>query len=82
MAKLVVGVAAIAAIIAFAATRRQKTGAFLGIPYDWRWPTLDVLRERLWNPADRRVLTPHVFGWGWSVNLPAAWRRLRATATR
>lgn len=82
MAKLIVSVAAIAAIIAFAATRRQKTGVYFGIPFDWRWPTLDVLRERIWNPADPHVLTPHVFGWGWSVNLPSAWRRVRTLAAR
>ena len=32
----------------------RKAGVFLGIPYDWRLPTPGVLRERLWNPHDRR----------------------------
>ena len=77
MPKWIASVIAIAAIAAFAATRQPKTGTFLGIPYDWRWPTLDVLRERMWNPSDPRIFTPHAFGWGYSVNLPAAWRRLR-----
>ena len=54
----------------------QPVGSFLGVPYDLRWPKWDVVKERLWNPDDPRVLTPHVFGWGWSVNLYALGRRL------
>ena len=54
----------------------QRVGTFLGVPYDLRWPTFAVLRERFWNPQDRRLLTPHVLGWGWSVNLYELGRRL------
>jgi hypothetical protein len=39
------------------------------IPYDLRRPTVARVRQRLWNPADRRVLVPTVFGVGWTVNL-------------
>ena len=39
------------------------------IPYDLRRPTLARIRERFWNPADRRILVPTVFGVGWTVNL-------------
>lgn len=56
----------------------EKTGTFLGIPYDLRPPTLTRLRERLWNPADRRILTPHAFGWGYSINLFEVLRRVGA----
>lgn len=63
-------------VIAFAATRRQKVGIWAGIPYDWRWPTPAVIRERFWNPADARIFTPKVFGWGWSINIPALLQRL------
>jgi uncharacterized membrane protein len=31
--------------------------------------------ERWWNPNDERVLTPHVFGVGWSLNLYQLKRR-------
>jgi hypothetical protein len=55
---------------------KEKTGKFLGIPYDWRWPTWSVIKERMWNPNDRRIFTPHVFGWGWSLNLYEVLRRL------
>ena len=77
MFKLLAALGALAGIVVFTTTRPRKTGTFLGIPYDWRWPTPDVLRERMWNPADPRIFTPHAFGWGYSVNLPAVWRRLR-----
>lgn len=39
------------------------------VPYDLRPPTLARVHERLWNPADRRILVPTVFGVGWTVNL-------------
>jgi len=56
--------------------RWGKTGRFLGIPYDFRWPTPQHIRERLWNPADERLFTPHVFGWGWATNFHAVARKL------
>jgi len=46
-------------------------GEFLGVPYDFRPPTLGKIRERCWNPDDPRLLTPHIFGWGWMVNFYA-----------
>ncbi len=55
---------------------KTKYGRFLGIPYDWRRPTWSVVREKVWNPQDRHVLTPHIFGWGWSLNLYEVLRRL------
>lgn len=54
----------------------RRGGTFLGVPYDLRWPTRAVLRQRFWNPKDQRLFTPHVLGWGWSVNLYELGRRL------
>jgi hypothetical protein len=54
----------------------KKTGKFLGVPYDLRWPTWSVIKERSWNPKDHRIFTPHVFGWGWSINFYEVARRL------
>ena len=53
-----------------------RVGRLAGIPYDLRLPTPDVLRERFWNPEDQRLFTPHVLGWGWSINFYEAGRRL------
>ena len=64
--------AAAAAFVATAvhAYREGKTqGNYYGIPFDFRAPTVDRARERLWNPDDPRVITPPVFGVGWSINL-------------
>lgn len=47
----------------------KKTGTYLGIPYDWRRPTVARLKQRWWNPKDRRVFTPKTFGWGYDINL-------------
>ncbi len=47
----------------------EKSGKVLGIPYDFRKPTLERIRERMWNPEDERVIVPRVFGVGWTLNL-------------
>lgn len=48
---------------------RDWHGEILGVPYDFRPLTFVRIRERWWNPEDPRLLTPHIFGVGWSVNL-------------
>lgn len=57
--------------------RRNRQGAWLGIPYDWRRPTRERVQNRWWNRADRRILTPKVLGWGYGINLAEVARRLR-----
>lgn len=47
----------------------ENHGKMLGVPYDFRRPTLARIRERMWNPDDPRVVTPRVFGVGWTLNL-------------
>ena len=47
----------------------KGTGTFLGVPYDWRRPTVERFKERWWNPDDPRVFTPRCFGWGYDINL-------------
>jgi hypothetical protein len=47
---------------------RQKSGTFLGIPYDWRRPTVRRVKSRWWNPNDPRLFTPKSWGWGWDIN--------------
>ena len=67
----IVKVAAAAAFVATAvyAYREQKShGHYYGVPFDFRIPTVGRALERLWNPDDPRVLTPPVFGAGWSIN--------------
>jgi len=40
-----------------------------GVPYDFRLPTLERLRNRFWNPYDERLLIPTIFGVGWAINM-------------
>jgi hypothetical protein len=47
---------------------RTWHGTLFGIPYDFRWPTIERLREMLWNKDTARVLVPNAFGMGWSIN--------------
>ena len=48
---------------------RNKTGTFLGLPYDWRRPTPERLKRGIWDPEGRRVLVPKAYGWGYGINL-------------
>ena len=47
---------------------RTRHVTLYGIPYDFRWPTIERLRETFWNKDTARVLVPQVFGMGWSIN--------------
>lgn len=48
---------------------REWHGKVAGfIPYDFRLPTIERFKESYWNPYERRVLTPEVFGIGWAIN--------------
>jgi hypothetical protein len=75
------GLLATALVGVVAAARRQPEGEFLGIPYSFRLPTPGRIKARLWNPADRRILTPHIFGWGWSLNFHALLKRIGLVAS-
>lgn len=57
---------------------RTWQGDAFGVPYDFRPPTPERFLQRWWNPKDERVLTPHFFGVGWSINLYQASRQLKA----
>jgi hypothetical protein len=55
----------------------KRTGKFLGVPYDWRRPTVARAKSRWWNDDDSRIFTPKTYGWGYDVNLAQVLRRLR-----
>jgi len=56
-------------------SERSRTGTFLGIPYDWRPPTLARAKSRLWNRDDPRLFTPKAYGIGWDINFARLLRR-------
>ncbi len=39
------------------------------VPYDFRMPTVERVKERLWNPEGEHYVGPRVFGVGWTVNV-------------
>lgn len=60
---------------------RTWNGKVLGvIPYDFRVPTFQRLRDAYWDPGTDRIFSDHVFGVGWAVNIPVAIRRINAGA--
>lgn len=54
----------------------KRTGKLLGMPYDWRKPTWDRVKERQWNADEHRLFVPKVYGWGYDLNVGEALRRL------
>lgn len=72
---VLVAIAAVAEQLQRAPADRTWTGKVVGIPYDFRVPTVDRAIDRWWNPDDHHLLVPQIFGVGWTVNLAEA-RRL------
>lgn len=57
--------------------QRTWHGRLLGVvPYDFRLPSLEQLRQAYWNPRSPKVFTDRPLGVGWAVNVPTLLRRL------
>ena len=72
----VIGLAATALVIAAIGEQlrlpqeeRTWQGHIFGIPYDFRFPTIERIREEVWNKNTSRIFMPHAFGVGWGINL-------------
>ena len=39
------------------------------VPYDFRMPTVERAKQRMWNPDADSFIGPRVFGVGWTVNV-------------
>ncbi len=65
------------------AEERTWHGKVAGVvPYDFRVPTIERIRDAYWAP-DRDVLfTEKVVGVGWGVNVPVAMRKLSALVSQ
>ena len=56
---------------------RTWNGKLLGVvPYDFRLPSLQRLRDSYWNTGSDRIFTDRPLGVGWGVNIPAVLKRL------
>src|SRR5829696_7285729 len=75
-------VAAIGKELSKPASERTWTGKVASfVPYDFRRPTFARAQERLWAPDNPRLMTPQVFGVGWTVNFGRLMSLLRARAS-
>jgi hypothetical protein len=70
MAAVAAAVAAVTKELRLPAEERTWHGEVAGfVPYDFRKPTLERVRERIWAPDDPNLVQPQVFGVGWTVNV-------------
>src|SRR5487761_655778 len=66
-------VAAVATELSKPAPERTWEGKVVGlVPYDFRPPTLQRIRDAYWNPRSDRLFSDRVFGVGWAINLHRA----------
>src|ERR1700704_2626388 len=76
-------VAALATELAKPEPERTWEGRVLGVvPYDFRPPTWQRIRDAYWNPDSERLFSDRVFGVGWAVNLYQAKRLLESVFDR
>src|SRR5258706_1767872 len=63
-------VAAVATGLSKPEEERAWHGRVMGsVPYGFRPPTWDRIRDAYWNPDSDRLFSDRVFGVGWAVNL-------------
>ena len=63
-------VAAVATELAKPAPERTWQGKVVGlVPYDFRPPTWQRIRDAYWNPESDHLFSDRVFGVGWAINL-------------
>ncbi len=62
---------------------RTWHGRLLGfVPYDFRLPDLQRLRDSYWNTGSTRLFSDMPVGVGWGVNIPALLGRLGLMSKR
>lgn len=66
---LALAVAAVVKELRRPAEEREWHGQVAGfVPYDFRVPTVARFKERMWDPEGAHVISPRVFGVGWTLN--------------
>ena len=56
---------------------RHWCGKLGFIPYDFRLPTIERLREAYWNADSSEIFTPRAWGIGWGINFHALLEKMR-----
>src|ERR1700682_266721 len=76
-------VAALATELIKPEAERTWEGRVLGVvPYYFRPPTWQRIRDAYWNPSSERLFSDRVFGVGWAVNLYRAKSLMEAAFSR
>jgi hypothetical protein len=76
-------VAAVATELSKPEPERTWEGRVFGlVPYDFRPPTWQRIRDAYWNPNSDRLFSDRVFGVGWAVNLYRAKTLMEGTFGR
>ena len=76
-------VAAVATELSKPAEERTWHGKVLAyVPYDFRPPTWQRIRDAYWNPESDNLFSDRVFGVGWAVNLYQAKTLMEGTFRR
>src|SRR4030081_2574267 len=76
-------VAAVATELSKPKPERTWEGRVFGlVPYDFRPPTWQRIRDAYWNPNSERLFSDRVFGVGWAVNLYRAKSLMEAALGR
>ena len=70
------------ATVAYAVKSKSTHGRFLGVPFEWRIPSINEIRVTLWNPASDRLFVPTIFGIGWILNTHELLKRLGCIETK
>ena len=66
---LALAVAAVVKELRRPAEEREWHGQVAGfVPYDFRVPTMARFKQRMWDPEGAHVISPRVFGVGWTLN--------------
>lgn len=77
------GIAAVVKELRLPREKRTWHGSVGGfMPYDFRRPTMERARQRMWAPDSRYIFTARVFGAGWTVNFGRLYELARRRLSR
>ena len=77
MAVITVALAAVCQELEKPAEERTWRGKVGFIPYNFRIPTIERIREGYWNEDSPDVFSPEVIGLGWAINFHAILEKMR-----
>ena len=77
MAVITVALAAVCQELEKPAEERTWRGKVGFIPYNFRLPTIERIREGYWNEDNPHVFSPEVIGLGWAINFHAILEKMR-----